>query len=136
MKNLIKLGLLLIAGILVYNYFYGTPTEKEKSEKIFTEFKEVGVSVVNLMKEEKEKYDGGKYDEAIDNMKGAVEKMKDKIDKSGDDSLKDEMDELGSKSKRILDKWEKNKPQTEEEKSKFEADMKKILKEAEDIFEN
>ena len=62
--------------------------------------------------------------------------MKDKIDKSGDDSLKDEMDELGSKSKRILDKWEKNKPQTEEEKSKFEADMKKILKEAEDIFEN
>ena len=46
------------------------------------------------------------------------------------------MDELGSKSRRILDKWEKNKPQTEAEKSKFEADMKKILKEAEDIFTN
>lgn len=136
MKNLIKFGLLLVAGILVYNYFYGTPTEKEKSEKIFAEFKDVGVSVVDLMKEEKVKYDDGKYDEAIDKMKGAVEKMKDKIDKSGDDSLKDEMDDLGYKSRKILDKWEKNKPQTEAEKEKFESDMKKILEEAQDIFDN
>ncbi len=136
MKNLIKFGLLLVAGILVYNYFYGTPTEKEKSEKIFAEFKDVGVSVVDLMKEEKVKYDDGKYDEAIDKMKGAVENMKAKIDKSGDDSLKDEMDDLGYKSRKILDKWEKNKPQTEAEKEKFESDMKKILEEAQDIFDN
>lgn len=136
MKNLIKFGLLLVAGILVYNYFYGTPTEKENSENIFAEFKDVGVSVVDLMKEEKVKYDDGKYDEAIDKMKGAVEKMKDKIDKSGDDSLKDEMDDLGYKSRKILDKWEKNKPQTEAEKEKFESDMKKILEEAQDIFDN
>jgi ElaB/YqjD/DUF883 family membrane-anchored ribosome-binding protein len=136
MKNLIKLGLFLVAGILIYNYFYGTPSEKEKSEKIFTEFKDVGVSVVNLMKDEKEKYNEGKYDEAIEKMKGAVEQMKDKIDKSGDDSLKDEMDDLGYKSRRILDKWENNKPQTEAEKEKFESDMKKILEEAQNIFEN
>lgn len=136
MKNLIKLGLLLVAGILVYNYFLGTDTEKEKSEKIFAEFKDVGVSVVNLMKEEKVKYDEGKYDEAIDKMKGAVEKMKDKIDQSGDESLKDEMDDLGYQSKKILEKWERNKPQTEAEKEKFESDMKKILEDAQNIFNN
>lgn len=136
MKNLIKYGLLLVVGILGYNYFYGTPAEKEQSQKIFSEFKDVGESVVGLVKDEKVKYDEGKYDEAIDKMKVAVEKMKDRIDRSGDDSLKDEMEDLGDRSREILEKWERNKPKNDREKRRFEEDMRDLMDEAENVFGN
>lgn len=135
MKSLIRIVLLLVVGIIAYNYFYGTEVEKDKSEKIISEFKDVGSSIVNLVKDEKEKFDDGKYDDAIDKMKEAVEKMKEKVDKSGDDSLKDEMESLGDKSEEILDKWERNMPKTEAEKEKFKEDMKRILRDAESLFE-
>ena len=32
MRSLIKLGLILVVGILVYNYFFGTPEEKQQSK--------------------------------------------------------------------------------------------------------
>lgn len=135
MKSLIRIVLLLVVGIIAYNYFYGTEVEKDQSEKIISEFKDVGSSIVNLVKDEKEKFDDGKYDDAIDKMKEAVEKMKEKVDKSGDDSLKDEMESLGNKSEEILDNWERNIPKTEAEKEKFKEDMKRILRDAESLFE-
>ena len=136
MKNLIKYGLVLVVGIVAYNYFYGTPSEKDQSQKIFTEFKDVGESVVGLVKDEKVKYDEGKYDEAILKMKSAVEKMKDKIDRSEDNSLKDEMDDLGDRSKEVLERWERNKPRNDREKRRFEEDMRDLMQEAESVFGN
>jgi uncharacterized phage infection (PIP) family protein YhgE len=65
-KSVLKLVAILVIGILIYNYFLGSPSEKEGAQKIFKEFKDVGVSVKDLLKSEKEKFDAGKYDNAVD----------------------------------------------------------------------
>ncbi|HNM26497.1 MAG TPA: hypothetical protein PKL15_13740, partial [Saprospiraceae bacterium] len=64
-RSLIKIGLVLIVAILVYNRFFGTSAEKEQSKKIFGEMRDVVVSVGQLVKSEKTKFDAGKYDGAL-----------------------------------------------------------------------
>ena len=75
-RSLLKLLFLLVLGVLVYNYFLGTPEEKEVSKTIFREVKDVAVGVKNLIKSEKEKFDEGKYDEAVDKIGGLLSKLK------------------------------------------------------------
>lgn len=82
---LIKIALFAVIGILGYNYFFGTSEEKAQSSKVFGQVKEVAVSVGELAKSEKEKYDAGKYDAALDKLAGAYKKAREgaqKIDKS------------------------------------------------------
>jgi len=76
-KSLIKLGLILLVGILVYNYFLGTPEEKESAERIFTKVKELGQASWALLKTEKEKLDEGKYDEALARIDELFDGLKD-----------------------------------------------------------
>ena len=68
---LIKIAVFAVIGILGYNYFFGTSEEKEQSSKVFGQVKEVAVSVGELAKSEKEKYDAGKYDTALDKLASA-----------------------------------------------------------------
>jgi hypothetical protein len=68
---LIKLAILAIVGLLAYNYFFGTAEEKAQSTKVFGQVKDVAVSVGELAKSEKVKYDAGKYDTALDKLAGA-----------------------------------------------------------------
>lgn len=76
MRKLLSLAFTLIIGILVYNYFFGTPEEKKQSERVFkktTAFgKELGGEIKNLIKNEKERYDEGKYNKVIDKVKNVV----------------------------------------------------------------
>jgi hypothetical protein len=67
-RALVKLVLLLVAGILVYNYFFGSADEKEDSKKVFGQVKGVVVSVGQLLKTEKDKFDAGKYDSALNKL--------------------------------------------------------------------
>ena len=78
LRSLIKLGLFLIAGILVYNYFFGTVEEKQQSKEIFTDVKNLTKSAVGLLKKEKEKFDEGKYDDAVDKIGGLIDNLKGK----------------------------------------------------------
>jgi len=66
MKSLIKLGLLLVAVILVYNYFFGDAQEKAQSKEIFHQVGQLGKASWALLKTEKAKLDQGKYDSALD----------------------------------------------------------------------
>jgi SMC interacting uncharacterized protein involved in chromosome segregation len=68
---LIKIAVFAVIGILAYNYFFGTSEEKAQSSKVFGQMKEVAVSVGELAKSEKEKYDAGKYDAALDKLAAA-----------------------------------------------------------------
>ena len=68
---LIKFAVFAIIAILGYNYFFGTSEEKAQSSKVFSQVKEVAVSVGELAKSEKEKYDAGKYDAALDKLASA-----------------------------------------------------------------
>lgn len=63
-----KLTVALIVGVLLYNYFFGTPEEQAHSSKTFAQLKEVAVSVGELASSEKGKFDAGKYDAALDKL--------------------------------------------------------------------
>jgi len=84
LRSLIKLGLFLVAGILVYNYFFGTVEEKAQSKEIFSDIKSLTKSAVGLVKSEKEKFDEGKYDEAVDKIGGLIDNLKGKAEQLED----------------------------------------------------
>ncbi len=64
----LKLAVALVVGVLLYNYFFGTPEEQAHSSKTFAQLKEIAVSVGELASSEKEKFDAGKYDAVLDKL--------------------------------------------------------------------
>lgn len=92
-RRIISLGVILVAGILVYNYFLGTPAEKTQSKEIFSKFKEVGKSVGGLLRSEKDKFDSGKYDKALGQVKDVFGRLKDKASEL-DDKYSDRLSNL------------------------------------------
>jgi hypothetical protein len=75
-RSLFKLAALLIAGILVYNYFLGTNEEQENSRKVFGQIRGVVTSVGQLVRSEKDKFDAGKYDAALDKLGGVYKAVR------------------------------------------------------------
>lgn len=89
-RLLLKIGIFLVVGILIYNYFYGDNSEKAQSKAVFGEMRDVVVSVSGLLKTEKQKYDAGKYDQALDKLGDAyvvMRKQAAKLDKAMMDDL-------------------------------------------------
>ena len=112
----IKLAVFAVIGILGYNYFFGTSEEKEQSSKVFGQVKEVAVSVGELAKSEKEKYDAGKYDNALDTLASAYKKAREGA-QSIDRSLLKSIGEL-----------EKRRATLEQEIASIEAAEQEIAK--------
>ncbi len=77
-RGLLKILFVVVIGVLVYNYFLGTPEEKANAKEIFGEVKHVVVGVRDLVKSEKEKFDAGKYDEAVEKIGTLLSKLKSK----------------------------------------------------------
>ncbi len=81
-KSVLKLGVLLLIGILGYNYFLGNPEEKAKSKEIIgktVDFgKDIGKAGVGLIKEEYQKFKNGKYDKALDKVGNLLKDAKQK----------------------------------------------------------
>lgn len=90
---LIKLAVALIIGVLAYNYFFGSAEEKAQSARTFGQMKDVAVSVGQLAKSEKEKFDAGKYDAALDKLGAAYVKLREGAQKL-DTGLLKRIDEL------------------------------------------
>ena len=137
--KIIKYGLILIVGILGYNYFLGTPEEKATSKKIFQEVKEVGVEVGNLVKSEKQKFDKGKYDGALRKVKGVYENLKDKASYL-DDKVMSRLDKLDEEradlEKRLDNVSEDNTDEAKKTRKNLKKDLDNLLKETEDLVKN
>lgn len=143
--KLLKLIAILVIGILVYNLFLGNDTEKENARKVFGEIKEVGVAVKDLLKSEKEKFDEGKYDDALEKVGSVFAKMKrraqdidkkylDKID-SLEEKRKDlerRLAELEEEEKTIPDSYGNN-IKVDSTERKIEKERKKITREMDDL---
>ena len=99
-KHALKLGFLLLIGILGYNYFFGTAAEKETSQKIFGQVKEVAVSVKDLVKQEKNKFDAGKYDKALQKLGNAYKGIREKLG-GIDKKLLDRIDHLDDRKAKL-----------------------------------
>ena len=65
-KLLFRLVFVIVVGVLVYNYFLGTPEEKDTSRAIFQSVKQLGKSTWGLLKSEKAKIDARKHDTALE----------------------------------------------------------------------
>lgn len=114
MKSLIKLLFVVVIGVLVYNYFYGTEAEKETSQKVFGEVKDVWVAVGDLLKTEKQKFDDGKYDKALDKIAGSFESLKEKAKDINDSELLDKIADLDKERQKIQEKLDKTKEENAE----------------------
>jgi hypothetical protein len=78
--TIFKWGAILVVCILVYNFFLGSNEEQEQSRKIFGEVRNVMVSVGQLVKSERNKFDAGKYDAALDKLGGAYKAIRDRAE--------------------------------------------------------
>lgn len=143
-RSLIKIALLLVVGVLVYNFFLGTPAEKEQSRKIFNKGKDVIISVGDLVKSEKDKFDAGKYDNALDKVGDMFKGMKDKAQEFQDEEYVDKLNDLDDKRKELQDKLsdievdENNKfsSKTDERKArKIQIDIDGLLDKAKNLVE-
>lgn len=136
-RSVLKIGLILVAGILIYNFFYGTDEEREQSKRIVGEFKEVGVAVKDLLKSEKEKLDEGKYDDALAKMKNLFEKVGDGIEKL-DPNAVSTLNDLERKRRNLEEEVErKNQGDlTDAEKEELNTEMEELLRETEQLLKD
>ena len=134
-RLLITTAFFLVIGLLGYNYFWGTAQEKEQAQEIFSKGAEAIGAGADLLKSEYQKYNDGKYDEALDNIGDGLSKLK---ENSGE-----LLGEINSWEER-KDDWDQNKIDLQE---LLDADLDTIdeeklkrafaaLKEEREILEN
>ena len=147
-RSILKIGVLLVIGIVGYNYFLGTPEEKEKAKNTISKVKEAGKVVggvlldlgkdgVALLKEEREKFREGKYDKAVDKVGGLISQIKEKVEGSGG-ALLEQVKDLEKQKDAIAEQLEKAKNSVEglsgEAKENLNRDFEKLTNEAEDVL--
>ena len=71
-QKIISITILLVIGLLTYNYFFGTAQEREQAQDIFGKGAEVVGASADLLKAEYQKFNDGKYDEALNNINGLL----------------------------------------------------------------
>ena len=143
MKSLIKLLFLLIIGILIYNYFLGTREEKAYSEKIFKEFSDLGKAVGDLISQEKEKFDQGKYDDALDKINGFINQLKDKTSAASSE-IKQQIRSLEKQKEKLKDQISNLPPESDsttnedllKQNDELQREIEKLMKDAEKILQD
>lgn len=99
-RSLIKLGLFLLAAILVYNYFFGTNEEKTQSREVFKKTGDAIGAAWNLLKSEKQKFDSGKYDKVLDQLSGAYKAVRERAQYVDEKILK-RLDNLEARKQKL-----------------------------------
>lgn len=139
MGKLLKYGLLIIAGFLVYNYFFGDAEDKARSKKVFTEIGSLGKAVGEFVKDEHQKIKDGKFDKVINNLEKAYSKIDAKVSDL-DPSLVKEFNKLKKNKrelKRELNEKEKANPDglSKEDRKDMQGKFKKLLEKSNELFE-
>ena len=135
-KSVIRLGLILVLGLIGYNYFYGTAEEKAQSQKIINTTKEAGgkvfQSIGGMLKSERKKFDEGKYDEAMGKVGTVFGGLKQKAQKEGS-KFRDEIDELDKEKKAMEEEIAKVDKTDEKEKKRLGEKFGKLLDRLNDL---
>jgi predicted nucleic acid-binding Zn-ribbon protein len=139
-KSALKLLAVLVIGILIYNLFLGTDEEKQGAKRIVGEVKDVGVAVKDLLKSEKEKFDKGKYDKAVDKIGSILSNLK-RNAKDFDEKYLQRIEELERKRKQLKEELDAVSDttgmsgETTETKS-IREDSKKLMQELESLMKD
>ncbi|MEM6967721.1 MAG: hypothetical protein AAF573_23365 [Bacteroidota bacterium] len=149
-RSVIKLGVLLVIGIVAYNYFFGTPEEKEKAKATIQKTKEAGKIFggalldlgrdgIALLKEERQKFKEGKYDGAVEKVSGLISDIKEKLEDTGG-AMMDQVDDLERQkdaiSKQLDEAKEGGKEMSKETKEALEKDFENLTKKAEEVLKD
>lgn len=122
-KSVLRLAVVLVIGILVYNYFLGTPEEKASAKNIGNKVLDIGKAGVGLLKDEYKKFRDGKYDKALDKVGNLLDKAKQK----GGEYVNDIKDWEERKAAWDQKKDELEKMMEGDEDKISEEDMKKAI---------
>jgi len=129
-RTIIRLGIILVLGLLGYNYFYGTAEEKAQSKKIINTTKEAGGKVIKsiggLLKNERQKFDDGKYDEAMSKVTPFMKNLKEKAQNQGG-KFKDEVAALNDEKKQLEKEIAVADKKDEKEKKRLGERFGKLL---------
>ncbi len=98
-RSLLRVAFMLVVCIVGYNYFLGTPSEKDTSKKIVGQGKDLFNSVRDLVRTERDKYDEGKYDKAITGVKDVFGKIRETADNNK--GILDDLDKLEVRRKQL-----------------------------------
>lgn len=100
-KNILKIGALLVIALLGYNYFLGDDTEKAQSREIVGKVGDLGKDAWNLLTSERQKLKDGKYDDALDKLDGLYQNLKGKAQDIQDSGLVDRIRELDDRREEL-----------------------------------
>lgn len=99
MKNLIYLILIVLMCVVGYMYFFGKGEDRERAEKVVSETKDLGKSVADFIKRQKDKYDEGEFDRLLDKIGQTLEDLK--SSKGNDEEVTQNLRDLESELKKI-----------------------------------
>jgi DNA mismatch repair ATPase MutS len=137
-RLLIKIGLILVVGILVYNYFLGTAEEKETSMEIFNEVKDLGKATWSLLKSEKEKFDQGKYDEALSKIEDIFNRLKGQADRLQNEEWSDQINSLEERRRDIQQQLKEvtdDQQLSDDQKEAIRRDFDQLMKDTEELMD-
>lgn len=100
-RGLLKLALLAVVCIVIYNYFFGTAEEKDQSKRIFKGVGNVFTEVRGLVRSERDKFEAGKYDVALDKMSGVLQNLKQHANETKDPNLQRQVAQLESRRQQL-----------------------------------
>lgn len=96
-RNLLKIGALLVVVLLGYNYFLGNETEKAQSRDIVGKVGDLGKDAWNLLRSERQKLRDGKYDDALAKLDGLYQSLKGKAQDIQDSDALERLRELSQR---------------------------------------
>ncbi|MEL6274428.1 MAG: hypothetical protein AAFU03_04860 [Bacteroidota bacterium] len=130
-RFLFRVAVLLVVGILGYNFFFGSTEEKAQSREIVGKAVDLGKDPWNLLKKEKEKFDEGKYDGAVDNLESLYNRLAETARTLRDGDALERIGELERVRSDIEDQLEDATP---EEKERAGEQLKELTKETEELM--
>ena len=107
-SRILSTAAILIIGLLAYNYFLGSQSEKEQAKEIIGKGAEVVGAGVDLLKVEYQKFRDGKYDKALDKIGDLLRDLKEK----------------GGELVNEIDDWQDRKGSWDEKKNELEELLK------------
>lgn len=77
-KSILRLAVILLVGIVAYNYFLGDEAEKKQAENIVKGTGKIIKGGVDILKDEYQKFKDGKYDKALEKVGDLLKDAKEK----------------------------------------------------------
>lgn len=136
MRTILRLGLIILAVIIGYNYFFGDSGEKTESKEIVEQVKDLGGKIVDLVKNEKERMEEGKYDGIFRNLESVFHKLEQQID-TASTAEKEELSQLETEKEeletQIKESDENETP--DHEKQELEDRIEMLMQKTENLMQ-